>query len=137
MKTRPFESSDVPALQIAIDADTFHPGEWEIEYFTHPSVYAEVIEDSKGPVVYTLFTRESKEQLRISCVWVDGADISRNARAVIFGVKDAVVKARSSKYTEILIESGYPPLRTFLERALGFIPKPGTKDMGLKTRIYE
>lgn len=110
---RKFNSRDIPALQKAIDADKFHPGEWNVEHFTPPAT-VNVIEDSKGPIAFVKYTKT----LRISCVWSDGDDVSRNARAIIQGIEDAVQKARASGFTEIIITTNHKKLATFFERVI-------------------
>ena len=113
IEIRKFNSQDIPALQKAIDADTFHPGEWQVEHFTPPTT-TNVIEDSKGPVAFVRYTKT----LRISCVWSDGSDVSRNARAIILGIKDAAQKARASGFTEIIITTNHKKLAAFFEQVI-------------------
>ena len=110
---RNFTEADVPALRKAIDADTFHPGEWQVEHFV-PPVTTTVIEDSNGPIAFVRYTKT----LRISCVWNDGADISRNAKAIIQGLTDAVQKARASGYNEIIITTRHQRLADFFTRIM-------------------
>jgi len=110
---RKFENPDIPALQAAIDADQFHPGEWQIDHFT-PPMLTNVIEDQNGPIAFVRYTKT----LRISCVWADGADISRNARAIIQGLNDAVQKARASGFTEIIITTDHKRLADFFEKIM-------------------
>jgi hypothetical protein len=109
---------DYPALQTAIDRDTFHPGEWKVDDFIHtpesPKVCT-VIEDSKGPITYVRFTKT----LRICCIWNDAEDNHRNARAVIFGIQDAVQMARANGFSEIIIQSSHNKLATFLTKVIG------------------
>ena len=132
MELRAFESKDISALRAALAADTFHPGLWRVEHFTHPRVYAEVVTDDQGIAVFALYERESAETMRLSCAWADGHDTRRNARAIIFGIQSLVQKARAAKYKEIVTESEYPPLRDFLDKVLGFKPRPGSaKDLTL------
>jgi hypothetical protein len=115
--TRALTEQDHPALQAAIDRDTFHPGEWKVSDFIHtpesPRV-STVIEDSKGPIAFVRFTKT----LRICCVWADGCDTCRNARAIIFGIRDAVQMARANGFTEIIIQSDHEKLATFLTEVL-------------------
>jgi D-aminopeptidase len=56
--------------------------------------------------------------LRISVVWNDGEDNSRNARAIIFGIRNAAEKAVASGFTEIIIATSHPKMRVFLERVM-------------------
>ena len=114
---RPLTEQDAPVIQRAIDADTFHQGEWRLEHFlpAKPSITTTVIEDQAGPITFVRFTKT----LRIECVWVDGADNSRNAKAIIHGIQDAVVKARESGFSEIIITTTHPKLAQFFERILG------------------
>jgi hypothetical protein len=116
LKIRKFEEDDILPLQSAIDADTFHPGEWSIEHFTGDSTPKEVqvIEDQKGPISFVRYTKT----LRISCVWADGTDKSRNARAIIQGLRDAVEKARASGFTEVIIKTSYPELANFFVKVM-------------------
>jgi hypothetical protein len=132
MNLRALESKDIPALRAALTADTFHPGVWRIEHFTHPTVYSEVVEDDAGIVIFALYERESSETMRLSCAWADGHDNRRNAKAVVFGIQSLVQKARAAKYKEIVTESEHAPLRVFLSKVLGFVPKLGSaKDLTL------
>jgi hypothetical protein len=73
-----------------------------------------VIEDSKGPITFVRFTKT----LRICCVWNDALDNHRNAKAIIFGVHDAVRMARANGFTELVIQSDNPKLGEFLKRVL-------------------
>jgi hypothetical protein len=115
---RDFQESDIPALQSAIDRDTFHPGEWKVKHFVpepgDAPVMVSVIEDSHGPISFVRYTKT----LRISCVWNDAADTSRNARAIILGLRDAALKAKASGFTEIVIRSDSEKLSTFLTKVL-------------------
>lgn len=132
MELRALESKDIPALRAALTADAFHPGVWKVEHFTHPTVYSEVVEDDAGVVIFALYERESDETMRLCCVWADGHDNSRNAKAIIFGIQSLVQKARAAQYKEIVTESEYTPLRAFLGKVLGFKPRPGSaKDLTL------
>jgi hypothetical protein len=117
IQIRPFEESDVPALEQAISRDAFHPaGTWKTEHFTgeKPAKVVSVIEDSHGPITFVRYTKT----LRITCVWNDGEDNHRNARAIILGIKDAVERARASGFTEIIVETESDKLATFFERVL-------------------
>jgi ribonuclease HI len=111
---RKMTTSDLPALQQAIDRDTFHPGEWKVEHFTQPTASVEVIEDSQGPIAFVRFTKS----LRISCVWNDETDSHRNGRAILRGIIDAANKARENGFTEIIITTESDKLATFFEKVL-------------------
>lgn len=116
IEMRPFEESDVPALEQAISRDTFHPDSWKTEHFTaeKPPKVCSVIADSKGPIAFVRYTKT----LRVSCVWNDAEDNHRNARAIIHGIRDAVEKARASGFTEIIVTTESDKLATFFERVL-------------------
>ena len=118
MNIRPLDVQDLDELEKASKADLVHPDLWTKEHFTAPNVQTEVVEDKQGPRVYVLFTKT----LRISCVWHDYDSPSRNAKAILFGLQDAIEKAKKSGFTEIVVESGHWPLRLFL-RKIGFISK--------------
>jgi hypothetical protein len=115
-------TKDSPALQKAIDGAVFHPGAWRLADFItteedaigNPPKVVAVISDDRGPIAFTRYTKV----LRICCVWNDEADYSRNAKAIIFGVKDAVNRARASGFSEIIIQSSNPKLANFLENVL-------------------
>lgn len=120
---REFTAEDVPALQKAIDGDTFHSGEWQVKHFYdsnpdpaeyQPLTTVTVIEDQHGPISFVRYTKT----LRISCVWNDGAETGRNARAIIFGINDAVKKARASGFSEIIITTTHPKLAEFFDKVL-------------------
>ena len=109
-------TKDSPALQTAINGAVFHPGAWTLGHFL-PDASTKavaVISDNNGPIAYTRYTKV----LRVSCVWNDEADYSRNAKAVIFGIKDAVTRARTSGFSEVIIQSANPKLANFLENVL-------------------
>ncbi len=118
-----FTADDVSALQKAIDADTFHPGAWKVKDFWNPTpdpevytppVHSEVIADMNGPIAFVRFTRT----LRIACVWNDGEDIQRNAKAIIHGIRDAVSKARTSGFSEVIITTANPRLANFFDKVM-------------------
>lgn len=118
MKIRELTSDDIVALKVAIRRDEFHPGEWGVQhFFSQPKcpVASSVIEDDQGPVAFVRFTKT----LRISCVWNDGADHSRNARAIMFGIRQAIERARASGFSEIVIQTKHPKLAEFLTRVIG------------------
>lgn len=114
---RQMTGEDIPLLQTAIDNATSHPGNWEVGNFvsteSKPRV-ANVIEDSQGPIAFTRYTKS----LRLCCVWNDENDVSRNAKAIIFGVKDAVERARASGFSEVLIQTSNPKLEAFFTQVL-------------------
>lgn len=123
--TRAMTENDFPALQAAITRDTFHPGEWAVEDFIHDPQSEDsrkrvpkmctVIEDSQGPIAFVRFMKS----LRISCVWNDEKDVHRNARAIVFGVRDAVRLARENGFSELVITTESEKLAQFFERVLG------------------
>lgn len=124
IRERELTIDDVVPLRGAISRDTFHPGEWEVShFFSQPGqpVSSHVIEDEKGPIAFVRFTKT----LRISCVWNDGEDFSRNARAIIFGIRKAVERARASGFTEIIITTSHPKLAEFLTRVIGMSKSDG------------
>lgn len=116
MNIRPMTNDDLPALQTAIDKDTFHPGEWKTAHFTDPQAMPEVIEDKKGPAVFVRFTKT----LRISCVWAEPENMGRNARSVIAGLRHAIEEGIKSGYKELVITTAHPPLAEFLKK-FGFV----------------
>lgn len=115
--TRVMTEQDSPALDAAITRDTFHPGEWKVTDFIHtpesPKVCT-VIEDSIGPIAFVRFTKT----LRITCVWNDAEDKQRNARAIIFGIRDAVQLARANGFSEIIIKTDHDKLATFFSEVM-------------------
>jgi hypothetical protein len=120
IEMRPFVPEDEEALQRAIDADSFHPGEWKADYFKQPGMMTQVIEDSHGPMAFVLFSggRHDKS-LRISCVWGNDRANTRNAKAIIFGIMSAAKQARRGGFTEIVIETKHDKLARFLVRSFG------------------
>lgn len=123
IEIRPFSETDIPALQAAIDRDTFHPGEWNVKHFYDDPADPEALKipkevatmsDSKGPIAFVRYTKS----LRISCMWNDETDNHRNGRAVLNGILDAIKKARASGFTEIIINTESEKLATFFERIL-------------------
>jgi hypothetical protein len=122
--TRAMEERDQPALQAAIDRDTFHPGTWSVDdfIFEPESNYEKkrvpkictVIEDQHGPITFVRFTKT----LRVCCVWNDGTDNHRNARAIIFGIREAVTQAQANGFTEIIIQTDHDKLATFLTEVM-------------------
>jgi hypothetical protein len=125
---RPMVNEDLDPMELASNADKVHPGLWTREHFTGANKMTEVIEDSQGPLSYVLFTKT----LRISCVWESYDSPSRNAKAVIYGLQDAIIKAKQSGFTEIAIESEHWPLRLLL-RKLGFVSKGRDLVLSLET----
>lgn len=112
---RDFSKDDLAPLQEAIDRDKIHPGLWKIEHFSDETPKkVEVISDQQGPIAYVRFTKT----LRISCVWNDAKDNHRNARAIIHGIRDAVIQARKSNFTEIIITAESDELVKFLSNVM-------------------
>lgn len=117
IEMRPFVQSDEVALQRAIDADTFHPGEWKVDHFKQPGMVSQVIEDQHGPMAFVLFSGGRHEKsLRISCVWGNDRATTRNAKAIIFGIMSAAKLAREGGFEEIVIETKHDRLARFLLR---------------------
>jgi hypothetical protein len=123
IEVRPLEASDLPALQAALDKNTFHPGEWQVEHFYNQPpvegvyqapVYTEVVESQNGPIAFARYTKT----LRISCVWSDPEEYSRNAKAIIVGLVGAVAKARNSGFSEIIVTTSHPKLADFLTNVM-------------------
>lgn len=123
IEIRPFDKTDIPALQAAINRDTFHPGEWTVKHFYDDPEDSDALKipkevttmsDSKGPIAFVRYTKS----LRISCVWNDETDNHRNGRAVLNGIFDAIKKARASGFTEIIITTESEKLATFFEKML-------------------
>jgi len=123
IEIRPFSETDIPALQAAIDRDTFHPGEWSVKHFYDDPADPDALKipkevatmsDSKGPIAFVRYTKS----LRISCVWNDETDNHRNGRAVLNGILDAIKKARASGFSEIIITTESEKLATFFERIM-------------------
>lgn len=121
--TRALIPEDLPALQVGLDNDHFHPGTWSTQDFIYNPEgderervvkFCGVIEDSKGPIAFTRFTKT----LRISAVWADDQDSKRNARAIIFGIKEAVATARLNGFTEVVIQTSHDKLATFLTQVM-------------------
>lgn len=120
---RPFDKTDIPALQAAIDRDTVHPGEWSVKHFYDDPEDPEALKipkevttmsDQNGPIAFVRYTKS----LRISCVWNDETDNHRNGRAVLQGILDAATKARASGFTEIIITTESEKLATFFEKIM-------------------
>ncbi len=117
---RSFTKDDLIQLQQAINRDKFHPGLWTVEHFSDKSPKeVEVISDQTGPIAFVRFTKT----LRISCVWNDAEDNHRNARAIIHGIRDAVIRARDSGFTEIIITAESDELKIFLSNVLKMNPQ--------------
>lgn len=120
---RPFTVADIPALQTAIDKDTFHPGEWSVRHFYDDPADKDalnipkevsVISDQHGPIAFVRYTKS----LRISCVWNDATDVHRNGRAIVNGILDAVKRARASGFTELIITTESDKLADFFKKIL-------------------
>lgn len=123
IEIRPFEPTDIPALQAAIDRDTSHPGEWSVKHFYDDPADPDALNipkevatmsDSQGPIAFVRYTKS----LRISCTWNDETDNHRNGRAVLNGLFDAIKKARASGFTEIIITTESEKLATFFEKIM-------------------
>lgn len=115
IEVRPIKEEDKPNLQAAIDNSKFHPGEWQVDHFFNGG-YSVVAEDQLGPILFVKYTKV----LRISIVWNDEQDKSRNAKALIVGLKDTVEKARANGYTELIFTTNVPELAKFCEQVLGY-----------------
>jgi hypothetical protein len=123
IQTRKFTEADVLALQNAVDRDTHNPA-WKVKDFYNPSpdpeegyvapVQCSIISDDERPIAFVRYTKT----LRISCIWNDESDTRQNARAIIFGINDAVQKARTSGFSEIIITTSNPQLANFFTKML-------------------
>lgn len=121
IQVRPYTKDDEPGFQAALDKDqTFHPGQ-KAEWFTGPTAHTEVYEDEHGPIAVLRCTKT----LRLCTGWYDANDKSRNARAVVHGIRLAVDRARESGFTEIIFETQNPELAKFCTKVLGFQASAG------------
>ena len=117
MKSRSILNEDLPVLKAAIAADKFHPpGTWTVEHFRG---FSEVFEDSRGPVVFVVYTPEEK-RLRISTMWVTPDETHRNGRAIIFLVRAAMKRAGEVGFEELIFNTTHDRLAKFCICALGF-----------------
>jgi hypothetical protein len=114
---RDFTIEDIPALQLAIDADKFHTGEWKVEHFQIPGVPTRVVTDSKGPVAFLIYT-DSDGWMRVSCVWADD-NVIRNARTLAIAMALMMQTAREGGFKGIVMETNHPNLAAFLVRIFG------------------
>lgn len=120
---RDFTQEDIPALGEAIDADTFHPGEWMVDHFQIPGVPTKVVVDNHGPLAFVLYTYDDKKDfLRISCVWAD-TDARRNARGLLSSIPQMAEYARQHGFIGLVIETKHDKLATFLTRVFGMEPE--------------
>jgi hypothetical protein len=117
---RPLESTDVPMLQKALDANTFHPGE-KPEWYTGENMYSEVYEDEQGPIGVLRYTKT----LRLVTVWCDQNDKQRNAASIIQAIADATEKAIAAGFTEIIFKTNNSALAAFCTGKLGFVESAG------------
>jgi hypothetical protein len=120
LNSRPLTVYDVQALQDALDANEIHPGQ-KAEYYTNDKGYTEVYEDEFGPIG---FLRYSKS-LRLNTVWCDNGDRKRNGASIIQAISDAVEKAKSAGFTEIIFQTDTPALARFCTERLGFTESKG------------
>jgi len=119
MKLRPIYTTDISALQQAIDADIFHPkGTWQVEHFRG---FAELFEDAHGTIVFTRYEPEAPQRLRIMTVWTAPNDKHRNARAIVFLVKAVASRAAGAGFKELIFMTKHPPLAHFCSKVLGFV----------------
>lgn len=117
MKTRAILNDDLPALQAAIDADTFHPvGTWKVEHF---SGFSEVIESNGVPAVFVHYVPEEGMSLRIETVWVDSF-AQGNARVIIYLVKNAAKRASEAGFVNLCFSTEHDKLAKFTTQVLGF-----------------
>ena len=118
MKLRPIYTTDISALQQAIDADIFHPkGTWQVEHFRG---FAELFEDAHGTIVFTRYEPEAPQRLRIMTVWTAPNDKHRNARAIVFLVRAVASRAAGAGFKELVFTTKHPPLANFCCKVLGF-----------------
>ena len=118
MKNRPILNTDIPTLQAAIDADTFHPGQWKVDDFKG---FSEVIEADNKAVVFVVYTPEGTS-LRISTMWVNSLDNYRNARACMYICKEVSRRARDAGFYELRFNTKHDKLSNFCKRILKFVP---------------
>lgn len=120
--TRPLELLDIPLLQRALDQDQFEHA--TVPQYTMDGAFSEVYEDKDGPIGILRYTKT----LRLVCVWCDNKDLKRNAVGAAKAVRDAITKAKTNGYTDIIFETESPTLQKFME-AQGFTQAGNTMYM--------
>lgn len=117
---RPLVESDFPALQAAIDADTFHPGQWEVSDFQGEGIFSETFEDENGPIVFVQYSADSDTRLRICTMWTDSQNLKRNAPTIVYGITAAVERARAVGFDELIFSTDHSRLAKFMTTVVGF-----------------
>jgi len=112
VKSRPTTEADVNDLQKALNQSS-HPNQ-KVEHYASVGV-TDVYEDESGPIGFLRYTKA----LRLCACWIDDKDKHRNAASISQAITDAVQKAKSNGYTEILFETESESYKTFCEK-LGF-----------------
>lgn len=118
--SRPVEERDLETIQKACDASTFHSGLMP-EHYVGDRKYAEIYEDGNGPIGVLSYTKT----LRLCVAWCDENDRSRNAKAIIVALKNAVEKAKAAGFTEIIFETKNEKLANFCTKVMGFQASAG------------
>ena len=119
MTSRPLESRDFPMLQQALDRDKFPHS--DAGYYTLNGSYSEVYEDSSGPVGVLRYSKA----LRLVAVFNDNDKSLQNAKTVIKMVTDAVNRAKSNGFTEVIFNTQSETLANFCTQKLGFFESKG------------
>jgi hypothetical protein len=120
ISSRKFLTTDLPKLQSAIDADSFHPGLWKVEDFSEANAWYEVFEDQHGIIVFVKYTVDSHTRIRIHTVWADFNDSHRNARAIVIGINQMVQRLLGSQFEELIFSTEHDKLAAFCTNVLGF-----------------
>lgn len=117
---RQLELTDLPALQVAMDANKYHPDQ-KAETYAGPRMCTKVYEDEQGTIGFLQYTKV----LRLRTTWLDNNDHQRNGPSVFQAVADAVELAKASGFTEIIFQTSNPALARFASDKLGFEESKG------------
>lgn len=123
---RPLTEQDRAYLDLLIDADEYHRGRMDADFFLkrQQGEDAWALEDQYGQIVFYFKTTTAVRlaiQFRPSS---SPADRLRNAAAMMRGLRWIEGVLRSNGFREMVTDTEGPELRNFLKRRLGFSEAP-------------
>lgn len=124
---RPLDERDRPYLDIQIEADVYHRGRMDADYFLQlkPGEDAWALEDEQGRVVF-YFKTATAVRLSIQFPSIEGAeDKARNRAGMLKGLAWIEGIFRANRFREILFDTEGVELANFAKRRLGFAEATG------------
>ena len=136
---RPLDERDRPYLEAQIEADVYHRGRMDADYFLRlqPGEDAWAIEDEQGRVVF-YFKTATAVRLSIQFPSIEGAgDKARHRAGMLKGLAWIEGIFRANGFREILFDTEGVELANFAKRRLGFREATGLLSRPIEPMMRE